>query len=71
MASKDKDTSPIVTQFGRLLNVKEVAAMFGIAQRTVWQMAVSETIPQPIHLSPRVVRWRLIDLEAHIRKLAS
>jgi excisionase family DNA binding protein len=71
VANKEKDMTPIITEFGRLLDVQEVANLLGIHRRTVWQMASAGRIPSPVHLSPRVVRWRLSDIEDHVQKLAS
>jgi predicted DNA-binding transcriptional regulator AlpA len=68
---EDKDMTPIITEFGRLLDVRDVANLLGVHPRTIWQMASAGSIPQPIHLSPRVVRWRLSDIEDHVQKLAS
>jgi predicted DNA-binding transcriptional regulator AlpA len=71
VAKKEKDMTPIITEFGRLLDVREVAQLLGIHPRTVWQMVAASNIPHPVRLSPRVVRWRLSDIEDHVQKLAS
>jgi predicted DNA-binding transcriptional regulator AlpA len=71
VAKKEKDMTPIITEFGRLLDVREVAKLLGIHPRTVWQMVSTSNIPQPVRLSPRLVRWRLSDIEDHVQKLAS
>jgi predicted DNA-binding transcriptional regulator AlpA len=57
-----------------LLDVKKVAAALGVHRRTVWALASQglaglNTFPQPVHLSPRVVRWRAVDLAEYIAGL--
>jgi len=54
-----------------LLTARQVADLIGVDVRTVWRMAQTGGIPAPIRLSPRVVRWRLADLQAHLDGIAS
>ena len=54
-----------------LLTARQVADLIGVDVRTVWRMAQTGSIPAPIRLSQRVVRWRLADLDAHLANLAS
>ena len=59
-----------------LLDVKRVAAALGVHRRTVWALASQglaglNNFPQPLHLSPHVVRWRASDLAAYIESLAA
>ena len=51
-----------------LLDVRQVAELYGLHVRTVWRMAASGELPQPIRISERVVRWRLVDIERHIQQ---
>lgn len=51
-----------------LLDVRQVAELLGVHQRTVWRMSAAGDLPAPIKLSERVVRWRLVDLERHLSK---
>ena len=53
-----------------LLTVKEVAGLLKIHVRSVWRMAATGQIPEPIRLGPKTVRWRAVDLEAHLTRLA-
>lgn len=51
-----------------LLDVRQVAELLGVHQRTVWRMAATGALPAPIRLSERVVRWRLADLERYLSR---
>ena len=53
----------------QLLRVSEVAAMLGVHTRSVWRLASNGTIPRPVRLSLRLVRWRRADLERHLATL--
>lgn len=44
-----------------LLDVKEVAALLGISDRTIWRMADAGQMPRPLSIS-RLRRWRRSDL---------
>ena len=48
------------------LNVRQVAELLGVHPRTVWRLVSSGDLPEPIHIGPKIVRWRLVDLEAHL-----
>ncbi|MFC1762699.1 helix-turn-helix transcriptional regulator [Planctomycetota bacterium] len=39
-----------------LLNVRQVASMLGISQRTVWRLKDAGKLPPPVHLGSSV-RW--------------
>ena len=51
-----------------LLDVQQVADILQIHPRTVWRLASCGDIPKPVKLSPRVVRWRLTDIERFVSK---
>ena len=51
----------------RLLSIGEVAALCGVHKRTVWRLVAAGTLPPPLRLGPKTLRWRLADLEAAIR----
>jgi predicted DNA-binding transcriptional regulator AlpA len=53
----------------KLLDVREVAEMLGIAVRTVWRLSATGELPPPVRLAARVRRWRLADIEQHIDAL--
>lgn len=74
MKGKDKEVTAITKssiEDMQLLDVKQVAQMYGVHPRTIWNLASAGRIPQPVRLSPHVVRWRLSDLEVHIQGLRS
>lgn len=51
--------------FDKLLTVKEVAERFAVSTATVWRLAKSSDIPQPIKIG-HSVRWRASDLQKHL-----
>ena len=51
-----------------LLDVQQVAGILQLSQRTVWRLASSGDIPKPVKLGPRLVRWRLADIERFVSK---
>ena len=58
-----------------LLNVRQLAAMLGIHQRSVWRLAgLAEEghgpFPRPLRIGPKTVRWRRADVEAYLATLA-
>ena len=58
-----------------LLNVKQVAELLGIHQRTIWRLAgLAEmgegNFPRPLRIGQKTVRWRQKDLETYISNLA-
>ena len=50
----------------QLLTVRDVAALLRIHPRSVWRAATAGDIPKPIRIGPKVVRWRMADLQAFI-----
>jgi excisionase family DNA binding protein len=48
--------------FGRLLDVKQVAELLGLGERTVWSYAGSGKMPAPKHVGRRRL-WSLRELE--------
>ena len=47
----------------QLLTVREVSELLAISVLTTWRYTKAERIPQPVRLSPSVIRWRLRDIE--------
>ena len=59
----------------QLLNVRDVAGLLKIHQRTVWRLsAMAETgqgdFPRPLRLGEKTLRWRLLELERYLAALA-
>jgi predicted DNA-binding transcriptional regulator AlpA len=59
----------------KLLNVKELARMLGVHERSVWRMAAQAeagdgNFPRPLRIGPKTVRWRPADVEAYLAALA-
>jgi predicted DNA-binding transcriptional regulator AlpA len=58
-----------------LLDVRAVARLLDVHQRSVWRLAaLSEAdqgdFPKPIRIGPKTVRWRLRDIETYVARLA-
>jgi predicted DNA-binding transcriptional regulator AlpA len=62
--------SPSTAAPGQLITARDVAAILGVHLRTVWRLAQTGDIPQPVRISPRVLRWRAVDIDAHVDRLA-
>ena len=59
-----------------LLDVRSVAKLLAIHQRSVWRLAAranagQSIFPKPLRLGPKLIRWRLRDVEAYLAALAS
>ena len=50
----------------QLLDAREVAGLLRISIPTLWRAVKQERVPAPIHMGPRLVRWRLVDLERFV-----
>lgn len=50
----------------QLVTVRQAAALLAVSTRSVWRMVADGTLPQPIRLGSRVVRFRLADLQRTI-----
>jgi predicted DNA-binding transcriptional regulator AlpA len=46
-----------------LVTVKELAARWGVTRDTARQRTLDAGFPQVIHLGPRLLRWRLDEVE--------
>lgn len=46
----------------QLVDISQVAHALQVSRRTVWRLVSRGMLPQPIRLSPRLVRWRVDDL---------
>lgn len=45
------------------IDTKQLAATLGIHPRTVARLVQRGELPPPIRLGPRILRWRVTDLE--------
>ena len=52
-----------------LVNVRGAACMLSISDRAVWRLLKDGRFPTPVRIG-RATRWRVVDLEEYIRKLA-
>jgi len=51
----------------RTLTVKQVAELLGLHPRSVWRMSADGTLPKPIRIGTKAVRWRFSDLADFIQ----
>lgn len=51
--------------FDQLLTVKQVAERFAVSVATIWRLAKSNDIPQPVKIG-HSVRWRASDLQKRL-----
>ena len=49
------------------LDAQAVAKLLAVSVRTVRRMAERQELPAPVRIGPRLVRWRLADLERAIQ----
>lgn len=59
----------------QLLTVRDVADLLKIHVRSVWRQSATAQMgegefPRPLRLGEKTIRWRLLDVEAYIAKLA-
>jgi predicted DNA-binding transcriptional regulator AlpA len=50
----------------RLVDVRGVAQLYSVSERSVWRLTKEGQIPAPVRLGRRATRWRLDDLLEHI-----
>jgi len=58
-----------------LMAARDVAAVLGVGERTVWRLtsraeAGFGCFPRPVRLSARTVRWRWEDVEKYLNGLS-
>ncbi len=51
-----------------LLTQAQVSKMFRISRTQFWRIRTSSNFPPPIQISPRIIRWRLSDIENWLSK---
>ena len=54
----------------QLLTIGHVAELLRVHRRTVWRLVASGTLPAPLRLAAKTVRWRLADLERALQEAA-
>jgi predicted DNA-binding transcriptional regulator AlpA len=47
----------------QLLDAREVAGLLRVSMPTLWRCVKQERMPKPIRFGPRLLRWRLRDIE--------
>ena len=52
-----------------LIAAAEVARLLGISIRTVWRMRDAGTLPQPLRLGNKLVRWQRGDIANYLNDL--
>jgi predicted DNA-binding transcriptional regulator AlpA len=54
----------------RLVDVRDVARVYSISERSVWRLCKSGKIPAPVSFGRRSTRWRVSDLVEHIGNMS-
>jgi prophage regulatory protein len=49
-----------------MLTVKDVAELLSMSRRSVWRYVADGKLPQPLHLSRTMVRWRASDIQRYL-----
>lgn len=65
----ERDVTPKTTNC-QLLSVSEMAKLLRVSPRTVWRLSTMGTIPKPVRLTTKLVRWRKVDLEDYLADVA-
>ena len=58
-----------------LMTARDVAAVLGVGERTVWRLTSQAEagfgrFPRPVRLAARTVRWRWEDVEEYLHELS-
>ena len=53
-----------MTPNDRLLSRQEVQEKLGVSRSSIYRMLEAGTLPPPLELGPRLLRWRSKDVEA-------
>lgn len=59
-----------MTTDNQLMTAKDIAARLGLGIKTIYRLVQIGTLPQPIRLSPKVIRWRRDDFERWLAEQA-
>ena len=49
-----------------LLRARDILVLLGISRATLARWRDAGRFPKPVHLGPRIVAWRRVDIEAWI-----
>jgi predicted DNA-binding transcriptional regulator AlpA len=69
--SPAREHQPQVPSNETFIDAETVARRLGICTRTLHRYVSNGTVPKPVKLSARCVRWRDSDIEAFIRSCQS
>lgn len=54
------------TSEDRYFSPAQLAAYLNVGLRSVWRWVHDGTLPQPIRITDRVVRWRKSEVDSHL-----
>ena len=54
-----------------LLKLSELADMFQCDRQTIMRLSNQKQFPRPMRISRRLLRWRQVDIDQFIQRLAS
>ena len=56
----------MVASHERLLRLREVTERVALKRTCIYDGVAAGTFPEPVHVTPRAVRWRESDIDAFI-----
>lgn len=48
----------------RIVRISELTEMLAISKTSLWRLRQSEDFPTPIQLGPRIIAWKISDIES-------
>ena len=61
------NTTEIVSKL-RIVRAAELASLLGISQTSLWRWRQSGDFPKPVALGPRMVGWKVTEVEAWLNE---
>ena len=54
----------------KLLRPGDLASRLGVSKSTLWRWRRAHLLPQPLYLGPRIIGWRLEDIDSWLDNLS-
>lgn len=55
----------------KIIRANELAQLLGISNTTLWRWRRSNAVPQPIYLGPRMIGWRVEDINSWLENASA
>lgn len=68
-SSTSSSLDPAAVAVRILLSVEEIAFLLGVGKRRAEDLLAEPSMPKPIQLGPRILRWRRAELEEAVANL--